>query len=164
MTNYQNASDIPGMGAYDPENDPHPANRLSQQDYTSKAIFAAVQLDQLGFAYVHVQPGDGTLYELSIVRPPNNEQWHRWEQTRHLAADHPAYQGSCQFNNENRYFVATSFGRLYGWGGFPLHPDYVYEKWTNMNGSTDHWTARVTGRFLTTLAHEIALRKEGPDA
>lgn len=159
---YLDTPPIPGIEAYNYDLDPHPANRLEQYRFNDSAWFAAQQLDVIGFSYVSLQPGDGTDYQIAIIRPPTIEQWQRWERGRYLDAGHPAYARQPEFNHQNRYFVAHSIrGPLYGWGGQPLHWDYVWEKWTSRNDGTDTWTARVIGRFLTTLAHQITLRSEG---
>lgn len=151
----------PGMEAYDWELDPHPANKLDQWEFENSAWFAAQQLDIIGFSYIKLQPGDGTAYEIAIIRPPTISQWQRWERGQLVDADHPAYVRTPEFNNENRYFVSHSIrGQLYGWGGIPMHWDYVHAKWTSGNDTTDTWTARVIGRFLTTLAHHITLRSQ----
>lgn len=129
------------------------------------ATYAAYQLDLIGFTYCDHQPGDGTSYKISIVRPPEVGQWQRWLQVNHMPPDHPAYQRHPEFNTQHRYFVATSFGPLYGWNGWEVTWDYVLEKWVmgNRTSATNQWTARMIARFLTELAERIKRREEEAD-
>ena len=73
-----------------------------------------------------------------------------------VSSDHPAYVRHPEFNDENRYFVASSFGPLYGWNGGYVHPSYAFDKYTRGRaGSSDEHTAGIYARFLTTLGESI---------
>jgi hypothetical protein len=138
----------------------HPADLLDQWEFDTIASFAAFQLQHIGFTYCSLSPGDGTKYEFTIVRPPMISHWQRWLQVQHLEPDHPAYQRHPEFNDENRYFVASSLGRMYPWSGHGVDWTYALEKWCLPSHSTAPWTARVTARFLTALARSIANHAE----
>lgn len=138
-------------------------DRIDPREFTTKAMFAARELDLIGFAYVHLSPRDGTRYEFSIVRPPTNEQWQTWERRRCLPPDHEHYQRQPEFNDKDHYLVAHSLrGGLYPWHGCAIHPDYAFAKWTSMrHGTPDDWTAYIVARFLTVLSAEITARRNG---
>ena len=138
----------------------HPADQLGQREFDISARYAADQLQAIGFTYTRLQPGDGTSYDICIIRPPTIGQWDRYVRTSF--AEHPE---PCKFNDSDDYLVSHSIrGQLYGWAGIPLHHDYVWEKWTSGNERTDRWTARVIARFLTSLSKEIdRLKAEAAD-
>jgi hypothetical protein len=138
----------------------HPADLLDQWEFDIAASFAATQLRLIGFTYCALQPRDGTKYEFTIVRPPMISQWNRWLKVQHLQPDHPAYQRHPEFNDENRYFVASSLGRMYPWSGHKVDWTYALEKWCLSDGGTAPWTARVIARFLTALAAAIDAHAE----
>ena len=93
------------------------------------AVRAAAMLRHGGFAYVVLEPGDGTRYELAIV-----------SSTTIVIPGAP-------------YRFGSSFGALWPWMGEPtVHPDYAKEHYVS-NGNP--WTAIVFALFLNTVAEII---------
>jgi len=92
------------------------------------AVRAAGMLRERGWAFVVLEPDDGTRYELAIVTVLD------------FAVGAPFRFGS-------------SFGALYPWMGEPsVHPDYAKEHFVS-NGNP--WTATVFALFLNTVAEII---------
>lgn len=123
--------------------------------FAEAASFAAMSLSRYGFAYVQLAPGDSTLYEIAIVRPPTMEQWRRHDWMMANRPDDLPELG-------DSYFIATGFGPLYRWEGREIGEwTYVFEKWTRARpGTPDEWTARVLLRFINELAKILVDQKE----
>ena len=130
------------------EEDPNRVWRMDQGEFDASAHWAVTQLNLIGFSHVALQPGDSTMYEFSIIRPPtDHEFWvHQVRPERH-----------CVFGD--RYFIASQFGTLYEWTGEIGDVSYVFEKFTTGKSACDPHTARVYFRFLNTLAVVMAERK-----
>ena len=93
------------------------------------ALRAALMLRDFRFAFVVLEPDDGTRYELAIVPSLG-------------IAGAP-------------YRFGSSFGALYPWMGEPsIHPDYAKEHYVS-NGNP--WTATVFALFLNTVAEIIGM-------
>ncbi len=127
----------------------HPVDDLHHYEFVVTADWTATQLDRIGFAHSKLSPGDGTSYDISMIRPPTMTEFHfclRNPERLPTFGDH--------------YYMAHSFGPLYEWTGEIGDWTYVHEKWTQRRGGTDEWTARVLFRFLNTLHSVIERRKE----
>lgn len=98
------------------------------------AGMAANQLKRDRFAYVALEPDDGTRYEFSIVFVGGKH------------AD-PLALGGAPFR------FANSFGTLYPWMGTPtVHPDYAAEHYVSDDSP---WTATVIALFLNSVAEAM---------
>lgn len=124
--------------------DTHPVDQLDQGAFDVAAVNAAETLHEHGCAFVCLEPGDATRYQISIVRPReigeigfklfDGSPVHGWKMT-------------------DRYYVASSFGALYEWSPkFRVHWDYADSHFLDQH---NEWTARVLARFLNTLAERI---------
>ena len=129
--------------------DPHRVWGLSNVPFMSTACFAAESIERYGSAYVDLQPGDGTAYQITIVQPPTNQQWKRW--SWYKRQDPPRIDD--MLKRGDAYFVATQFGPMYRWTGDEIGDwGYVHEKWLSGQRLADEHTARVLFRFLNTLS------------
>ena len=96
----------------------------------SVAQSAASQLGIRHAAYVDLQPGDGTRYELVIIANPD------------LSYGAP-------------YRFASQSGPLAPWlGETEMHPDYALEKYVMLGG---YWSATVIALFLNTVGDLVKL-------
>lgn len=106
----------------------HPVDDLAPRHFDDWAIIAAENLRRLGHAYVSLEPGDATRYQISVV-----------------------------MTRQGRYMLATSFGPLYEFnpqGGYDW--GYVLTHWLpHCQASYAEHTARVLARFLNTLADKM---------
>jgi hypothetical protein len=120
--------------------EPHPVDELDPAEFEQPAAWAAASLKRCGYAYLHLTPGDATVYPIIIARP--DRYWaYREERT------------------PTQYMVAlsASFGAGYPWGGGHVDWGYAADKWTR---DRHEWTARVIARFLSALSD--ALREASP--
>lgn len=108
---------------------------LDEHQFQLSANWAATQLHHGGNAYVELTPGDMTRYPIGIL------QWHNINNGRLL----PGFQ--------HRWFVATTYGPMYEWGGAAeVHWSYVLDKWITRPGYTGKYAAMIFTRFLNTLS------------
>ena len=134
------------------KNDPNRVWELGQSEFDASAYWSVTQLDRIGFAHTALQPGDGTKYEFSIIRPPTGHQFDQHIRDTRLDTRH-----KCEFGD--RYFIASQFGTLYEWTGEIGDVSYVFDKFTAGTSISRGHTARVYFRFLNTLAVVMAERK-----
>jgi len=88
-----------------------------------QASSVSADIERRGYAFVVLEPDDGTRYELSIVYTPDQSAPFRF---------------------------ASSFGALYPWMGRPtIHPGYAVDHYVH-DGS--EWTATVYALFLNMVA------------
>lgn len=99
------------------------------------AAYVAITLRTFGTATVRLEPGDATVYTITVTAP-GQEIWSSAEGVIARPGDD--------------YIVTLESGLTYPWPGFAMHYDYCATKWTpNRNQS---WTGMLMAEFLTSLA------------
>lgn len=122
----------------------HPVDLLDQLSFDVAAALADELLREFGYAFIDLQPGDGTTYKIVICQPREPG-----EVGFKLFAGEPVHG----WRKTDRYWLGSSFGALYPWSpSSGNHWDYVDSHYLD---KSHPWTARVLARFLSTLAERM---------
>ena len=139
------------MGAADIAEAHQRAMDLDQREYDRTANWAARMLDFYGAAYCHLSPGDGTRYEITIVRPPSDKQD---RMNRHDFARNDSH--GFEFNGRNEMYVATQFSTLAPWQGQEIGEiGYIESHFFHRATNPNIWSVTMLFRFLNTLAQTL---------
>lgn len=108
--------------------------RLNLDHIKRAAAWAAERFRIENVAHVKLTPGDGTVYQVIVVRCA---VWNGRED------DEPTWP------RDYTVTLVGSFGDTYQWAGQALHSDYVGGKWSR---DGNKWTAVVMTEFLNAFS------------
>lgn len=108
------------------ESEAYPATAELDLNYMQyMAMQTGVVLRTNGYSHTVLEPGDGTRYEIIIVR-------------------------RFSFNDTAPFMVASNLSSAYPWmGKHTVYPSYAIEKWSDNNSE---WTGTVMALFLNWVA------------